>query len=778
MSSIVIAEKPSQARLYLRTVGRSYGEVLAASGHLFELEKPEKVNPDWAIWSDVLLVPESGFYPNVLKDDPDARKRFQKMTQAAKSADTIYLATDPDREGEGIAQNILCALREKGFKGRAMRVLPLGEDKISVEKAFASARPIEEFRMVYLAFQARSQGDQIFNLSLTRAATTLLNSGSRGVISVGRVITPTFGIVCRREEEITSFKAQDYFVPSIIVEGEAGRVALTASSSAEDRIFDRKVAEEIRIAAASFRGPISVSTQAKKETPPLLFSMSSLQVACSGRWKWSANKTAECLQDLYSKHEVVTYPRSSEVSLPEAEIANVAEMKRGIEGLFGAAGFEPQIRKKQGAFSDKDLEGASHYAIVPNVNTVGRWSEAFDAMTPEEKGLFELIARRYLSMLGPDRSYDSTTMSVKPAAHVFRATGTVERDPGWKRALGADSSPTEAKGDGADLKLPPFRDGDQVACVAQDVTAKQTTPPSRLTEGSLIELMINSWKLIDDEQEAAVLKKTKGIGTSATRQGILANLQHRGLVQSAGGKLTATPAGMALYNLLRNRAPMLLDVANTARMEMALNQIEKGAAEAKATVSAIAQQADKAIAALRAAAASAEKIDVGGSRAPTPGMLKAARAKAKREGKRLPTDVAKSFDACRAYLGPINESGYPPSAKQLAFAKSIAQQTGEELPDAVLASSKFLSEWIDQHKRPEGKSRRSTTTHRRSSKRPAQPERRTAQNSDPDGAAGELAPSPKQMSFAERIARKKGLVIPSAAIVDRKELSRWIDQHA
>lgn len=703
MSSIVIAEKSSQKALYERTVGGKYGKVLAARGHLLELAAPEAVNPKWAKWSDDLLVPPDGFYPFQVKDDPDIKQRLAAMTRAAKYAETIYLATDPDREGEGIAQNILKELAQAGFCGRVLRVLPLAEDAKSMELAFQNAKPIEEFAALYEAFQARSQSDHIFNLSLTRAASTLIGGGG-SVISIGRVITPTLGIICQREHDIANFKPQDYFVPSITVEGHAGRMVLSAPSAHDARCFDRADAETMAAQAEGFRGAMRVAKKSKSETPPYLFSLSSLQVACGQRFKWSAKKTSDVLQSLYSKYQVTTYPRSGEVSIPEAEIENAEVMKQNLEAIFGQTEFEAVIRRKKGAFNDKDLQGASHFAIIPNINTVASWQSAYSKMSDDERKLFEQVSRRYLTMLGPDRLIDSTTMLIQAGEVVFKTTGAIERDPGWKAALEVVEP---QRGQPKVRLLPAFSDGDQVTCIQTHVEVKQTTAPIRIAEAGIIDLMINAWKVIDDGQEREQLKDAKGIGADSTRGDVVANLRKRGFIKVENGKILATDAAMSLWKILSDIAPILIDVAHTARMEMSLHAIEKGEKTSLEVVEDIAGQAGTVIQSLRGIS---DRIDLSSSRPPTSKMLKFARQIAKQKDKTLPSEVTKSFAKCRDYINenaapksvghPKGEAGNgaAPTDKQRSFAARIANAKKLEIPKVALQDRRALSQWIDSHK--------------------------------------------------------------------------------
>tara|TARA_R110000737_G_C14623333_1_gene494024 strand:+ start:8376 stop:10622 length:2247 start_codon:yes stop_codon:yes gene_type:complete len=725
MTSIVIAEKPSQARDYERAIGRKFGDIYAARGHLFELADPEQVNPEWKTWRPILLRPESGFYPTVLKNDKDARNRYIRIRKAARSANTIYIATDPDREGQGIGGNILAQLRrEIGWDGRVLRVLPLATDTVSLRQAFENARPGDEFRALYQSFLARSQADKMFGFSLTRTASvTLKPDGWRGAMSVGRVFTPTLGIVCAREEEIASFVPQTYWHPWVDVAGEAGTARLTYAPPEQDRIFDKAKAEAIAATAGAYAGPIAIQQQRKRQAPPKLFSLSQLQLAASRRLKWDVKKTADVLQSLYQA-ELTTYPRSSECSLPEAEIENAPTMLAAIKGLPWAGedvfpGSDAMIRRKAGAFSDADLrideksvkagkEKAAHYAIVPNIQSVDQWAAKLPKLSRDQAVLFEIVARRYLAAISPDRVYDATKASIVVQKTEFSATGTVEVEPGFRCALGMTGKEDE------ESKLPPFRDRDQVRAVATDAAEKVTAPPPRFSEATLAEQMIEAWKLVPKDQGElrAMLKDTDGIGTEATRGDVIDRLKKTGFVIKATGSgsgLAASEAGLQFYRIQRDITPELLDVGMTGRMEMLLEKVKRGEAGARSAVDQILQIAERAIGAMVDAEKRGLKVTAQQDRAPTTKMKVAAKAKAKAEGKNAPPrGVLSSFQKCREYLGPVDSGpkdrqrgqsrGRGPSEKQLSYARSIAEETGKELPESACASGDAISKWIDEHK--------------------------------------------------------------------------------
>ena len=204
---IVITEKSSQAKDVRAAVGSRFGDILPAEGHLIDLLEPEDVVPEWKRWSPILLRPE-GLYGTRPAMGGNKAAKLKAIREALRSAKRVWLATDCDREGQLIGQEIL---EHYNFRGQVMRVLFTAQDAQTIRDAFAQAKPNLEYARLYDAAVARRQADQIYNLSLTRTATVILGRGTPGVIGVGRVKTPTLAIVCRRELEIRNFVPVAYF---------------------------------------------------------------------------------------------------------------------------------------------------------------------------------------------------------------------------------------------------------------------------------------------------------------------------------------------------------------------------------------------------------------------------------------------------------------------------------------------------------------------------------------------------------------------------------------
>ncbi|MGE4080728.1 MAG: DNA topoisomerase, partial [Reyranella sp.] len=521
---IVITEKSSQAKDVRAAIGSRYGIVLPAEGHLIDLLEPEEVVPEWKRWSPILLKPD-GLYGTRPAMGGNKAAKLKAIHEALRTATCVWLATDCDREGQLIGQEIL---EHYDYRGKVMRVLFTAQDSQTIRTAFSEARPNAEYARLYAAAVARRQADQIYNLSLTRTATVVLGRGGRGVIGVGRVKTPTLAIVCRRELEIRNFVPVTYF--EVVATAKIASGEFKMRHAPQERILRRDVAEAVAAAAQGFEGPLGVRVEDKRQSPPRLHDLPSLQKLCSARFSWSAARTLEVAQELYDGQgkKIITYPRAEVRYLPESLIADVPRI---VAGLQVGQSFRnipvptpPVIRRgASGTFHDKGLEGASHHAVIPNVNTVDTLREVWPRLSLDEKKLFDVIARAYLAALMPDFRYRQTTATLDVQGYAFKATGRQPIELGWRAAF-PDWQPADEKGDGAAL-LPTLRDGEPARLHDPIVEAKETKPPPRYNEGTLIEAMQNAWRFVDDEVLRDRLKEAKGIGTPATRAEIIGGLK-------------------------------------------------------------------------------------------------------------------------------------------------------------------------------------------------------------------------------------------------------------
>ena len=652
---VVITEKASQARDVRAAVGSRYGAVLAAEGHLLDLCEPEDANPAWKRWSTALLRPD-GLYDTKPATGGNKAAKLKAIRAALKTADRVWLATDCDREGQLIGQEILEHCR---YRGDAMRVLFTAQDPETIRAAFRRARPNAEHVRLYEAAVARRQADQIYNLSLTRTATVTLTRGGSGVIGIGRVKTPTLAIACRREIEIRDFVPVAYFEVAAMAQADGGRFRMRHAP--KERIVERVKAQAVLEAARDFEGPLGVRVEDKRQRPPRLHDLPSLQKLCSTRFGWTAAKTLDIAQELYDGDgkKILTYPRAEVRYLPESAIADVPKIVAGLKAGRSYAAIPvpspPTIRKgRNGAFHDKGLEGASHHAIVPNVNRIGDLKEVWPRLTQDEKKLFDAVARSYLASAMPDYRYRQTSVTLDARGYEFRATGRQPLEAGWRDAF-PDWRPDDEK-DEAAQRLPVLRDGEAARLSELEIEDKETRPPPRYREGTLIEAMQNAWRFVEDEALRDRLREAKGIGTPATRAEIIAGLKRQGFLEAQGKNVVPTERGLALIGVLERADPALVDAGVTAEMECLLDDVLTGRQEMMDAIDAVCDSARRIIGRIAArgaegeAAIAVETTGGGSDRPPTAKMRKFAASLAKRKGIRPPAGYTKSAEVCRAFL--------------------------------------------------------------------------------------------------------------------------------
>ena len=675
MATVIITEKSSQARDLRMALGNRFGQILPAEGHLLRLAEPDEVNPEWKRWTTALLKPD-GLYPTKPDTYGNKQAKFQAIVSALKGCDKVILATDCDREGQLIGQEIL---EHVGFRGNVMRAIFTAQDPKTIRDAFERLKPNTELRPIYEAAVARQQSDQIFNLSLTRTATTTLRArGPRRVIGIGRVKTPTLAIVCMRELEIVNFKPEDYFEIVATATVEKGSFLMRHAPPPKDRIKDRKRADAIAQAAEGCKGPLAVTVEEKRQGPPRLFDLPALQKTCGQRWGWNADKTLSVAQELYDGDgkKLITYPRAEARYLSENQIDDVPAIVRALTALRGFAHLDisrPVIRKgKSGHFCDKALEGVSHHAIVPNVNVLDDLEPRLARLSDDEKRLFALICRSYLAVVMPDYEYRQTTVTMpvpmpegKPVE--FRTIGRVPIKLGWKEVYTGAEQSNQPEPEN-EQTLPPIKDGDIAALSDAKVEAKRTQPPPRYNEGTLIDAMQNAWRFVEDPALRDRLKEAKGIGTPATRAEVIKGLKRQNMLVADGKLVVPTPAGLHLFELLRTSAPVLVDPGTTAVWEMRLDDIVTGKAEFRTVIDGIATEADRLIGALRLR--SGAKLDLG---APAPPVVKT-------KATRKPRAKAAAKDGESAAKAPAVKRRRSP-ARQKQTATTTPAPLQDEAPD-------------------------------------------------------------------------------------------------
>ncbi|MDG1470299.1 MAG: DNA topoisomerase, partial [Ascidiaceihabitans sp.] len=675
------------------------------------------VVPEWKRWSAVLLRPQELYGTRPAKGGNKATK-LKAIREALRTAKHVWLATDCDREGQLIGQEIL---EHYKYRGQVMRVLFTAQDAQTIRQSFDRAKPNSDYARLYAAAVARRQADQIYNLSLTRTATVILGKGAKGVIGVGRVKTPTLAIVCKRELEIRDFVPVTYFeiVATATVEGGEFKMR----HAPRDRILKREAAETVVGAARNFEGPLGVRVEDKRQRPPKLHDLPSLQKLCASRFGWSAAETLEIAQELYDGQgkKIITYPRAEVRYLPETLIGDVPQI---VAGLQVGQSFktipvpaQPIMRKgKSGSFYDKGLEGASHHAVIPNVNTIEGLREVWPRLSVDEKKLFDVIARAYLAAVMPDFRYRQTTVTLDVVGFPCKATGRQPVDLGWRAAF-PEWQPADERGNDAQL-LPQMRNGETARLRDPTVEEKETRPPPRYNEGTLIEAMQQAWRFVDDEVLRDRLKEAKGIGTPATRAEVIGGLKRQSFLIAQGKNIVPTDTGLKLFGVLQQTDPALVDPGVTAQLECLLDDVVVGKQEMVSAIDAVCDVARRIIGKIVESPPDGVSPLLGTSsggatdgRPPTPAMKRFADGLARQKGIKPPAGYTKSGSVCRAFLeqhAPKKAAGVdgktngdpgakPVSSAQFSFAETIAREQGVAIPDEAKASSATMSVWIDKN---------------------------------------------------------------------------------
>lgn len=621
MRSVVLCEKASQAANIRAAIGTKYGPILPASGHLYALAVPDHYGPEWADWHryEVYRPRQWQKVPTPGNDAGDS-KRLDGLREAIRAAlagaDRAIIATDADREGEVIGHELLEA---NGFTGEAFRVLFPSEDPASIIDAFARLIPLPEREPIYRAGLARERADFIWNFSLTRAATTALRSADQsGAIGIGRVKTPTLGIVCRREAAVASWQPSASQVIRAEIETPAGKIGLT--SPADNPYPTADAAKAAIEANQTDKLTVAVRTETKRQAPPRPPDLTLLQITAA-KWGWTAEKTLETGQALYSTHKIITYIRASTRAYPTALIETIPGVLADLKAAgIGPLPETPTIRRaKTGTFSDEALAGESHHAIAPNPKTTGELTAILPRLSADERRLFDHIAALFIECLMPDHEYESSSITASFDGRELAGTVTRTITPGWRAVRRSDpSDDTET----APEIAAPIEPGDYPV-TALTFRPTKAKPPSRLNHGSLISAMATAWTYVQDEAKRARLKEAKGIGTVATRDQVIRGLVDQKQLVEAKKNLVPSQGGFDLFTILYRIDPRLVDPGTTAEWELKIDDIARGGLDLDTFLDEIEAETSRLVDKIRS---ETPKIALGPNKLPTPGMIKAIEA--------------------------------------------------------------------------------------------------------------------------------------------------------
>ncbi len=625
--TLLIAEKPSVGADLARVLpgpfkkqdGRLEGPdhvITWAVGHLVQLAEPEAYDARFKSWrmADLPIVPDR--FKLVVRDER-SRKQMSVVGKelARDDVDVVVNACDAGREGE----LIFAYLYEKAKAKKPVKRLWLNSMTASAMRtALDSLRPGEDFERLEEAARSRSEADWIVGMNATRAATIRLRSSFDGAVSLGRVQTPTLAIIARREEEIRAFQPEPYWLVDATfraegeLEGDPGERAYAGhyqapagspGSTKGPRLGTEEEAVAIVAACLDRGGTITkLEKKEQREKAPMLYDLTTLQREANTRYGFSAKRTLAAAQRLYEEHKALTYPRTNSRYLPTdmiPEIKPIAELvgaqgeyRKGAEYVLGL-----DVLPLARVVNDEKV--TDHHAIIPT-----RSEHPVEKMGSDDRRIYDMAVRRFLAIFHPEAVFENTrvettVVGAEGGEHLFRTRGRLLLVPGWRGVYDEVSADARLDGEGkgeedeaAEQQLPRLLAEEAVRTLAVESARKETKPPRRYSDASLLGAMETAGKLVDDDELREAMKDS-GIGTPATRAAIMERLITVGYVERDGRALVATEKGLNVIRLLGEHA--LTSPGLTGSWEQRLGRIESGEDSRKGFMSDIAEFAGETV---------------------------------------------------------------------------------------------------------------------------------------------------------------------------------------
>ena len=607
--TLVLAEKPSVGRDLAKVLKcnqnkGSYIEgnkyiVTWAMGHLVGLLDPEGYDDKYKQWKmETLPMLPKYMKLTVLKKTGKQYNEVKKQL-LRKDVSDIVIATDSGREGELVARWIL---EKSGVKKPLKRLWISSQTNKAILDGFKNLKDAKEYDNLYKAAVCRAEADWLVGLNVTRALTCKYNAQ----LSAGRVQSPTLAMIVNREEEIRNFKPVDYWT----LNAKGNGFALTwVSNKGNNSTFKEEVADSILNKCKGQNGEVTeVKKTTKKKYSPALYDLTELQRDANKIWGYSAKQTLNIMQRLYENHKVLTYPRTDSRYVTSDIVATIPERLKAVS--FGEYRAAAESLLKSGVKANKNYVDNSkvsdHHAIIP---TEEKGSLA--NLSTEEKHIYDLVVKRFLSVLMPAYEYEQTTVVVNIAGETFTAKGNITKSKGWKRLY------DNLKDEEDSQELPELKSGDKITVASVNKVKKQTTPPARFNEATLLSAMENPQKYVNLGKDAAkTLNETGGLGTVATRADIIEKLFNSFVIEKKGKDIYPTSKGKQLIDLVPEdlKSPLL-----TAKWESQLDNIAKGKANDKKFVGDMKAYATKLVEDVKGGTAKFHHDNATGSKCPNCG---------------------------------------------------------------------------------------------------------------------------------------------------------------
>jgi DNA topoisomerase III len=489
-----------------------------------------------------------------------------------KETTEVVISTDADREGELIGRLIL---NHAKYKGSIKRLWLSALDDKSIKKALNEIKDGSETEPLYFAGLSRQRADWMSGINFTRACSNIFG-GIGNVYSVGRVQTPTLNMIVKRDLEIENFISKPYYTITALFNNTSNNsissewiVSEDAKGDDDGRCLKRETASAVVDKCRGKNGFIKEYKIEKKKKPaPLPFSLSDLQKKANIKYGLSADSTLKIAQSLYEKYKLTTYPRSDCNYLPISQFEEVKNIFNSLSKLNSSMNVlldKCNLSFKSKCWNDKKVNESSHHAIIPTSNDKVNLS----SMNDMERKVYDLVVKQYLSQFMGEYVYNQTSILIECEQEEFKTSGIQLLEPGWKSALAREDN----KSNDNDQLLPSLTKGETVNCADINLLEKETKPPARYTEATLLSAMKNAGRSIDDKDMKKILAEVQGLGTEATRASIIETLKSRAYISVEKRKyLISTDKGRSLITQIPES---LKSVEITAKWEEKLNLIAK-----------------------------------------------------------------------------------------------------------------------------------------------------------------------------------------------------------
>lgn len=588
---LYIAEKPSVGRAVADVLPKPHqkndgfirvgnGDIVTwCIGHLLEQAAPESYNPEYKKWNKnhIPIIPTDW----KLEVKSQTRKQFNTVKKLIKEADQLINMGDPDRVGQILVDEIInfTGVR-KSKRDAALRCLINDMNPSAIRKSLCNLRKNTDFIPLATSALARARADWLYGINMTRLCTLQgRQSGYSGVLSIGRVQTPVLGLIVHRDLEIANFVSKPFYeviCTLLTSKGEGYQAKWRPSKACEpymdedNRVLSKALALNVISKVQNKAGKIVSVSEAKKATPPPLpYSLSALQIDAAKRFGMSAQSVLDTCQQLYERHKLITYPRSDCRYLPKEHLNDVKQVVGAISKSCSAlsdAANNANLSLKSKAWNDSRV--SAHHAIIPTSKPTG-----LSRLSTAENNIYELVARQYLIQFYPPFEHVDKQIDTEVSGGLFIAKQKDVVSQGWK-ALFPSRKSSQEESEFSAVSLPNVSNGDEVHCEQADLIEKQTTPPKYFTDATLLSAMTGIARYVTDISIKKVLRDTDGLGTEATRAGIIELLFKRQFLTRKGKDIRATDVGTQLICSLPKRMTTPDMTANWEHQLEAISQKE------------------------------------------------------------------------------------------------------------------------------------------------------------------------------------------------------------